>query len=79
MPLRVVAHLAGECAREVAPVRVSRHCGHRDRAVVDGGIAVVNTEIGVYVMLYSSTRPLARKVAAFRDFMIDVVKREWVG
>jgi len=35
--------------------------------------------VGGLVMLYSSTRPLARKVAAFRDFMIDVVKREWVG
>jgi len=30
-------------------------------------------------MLYSSTRPLARKVAAFRDFLSDVTRREWVG
>jgi DNA-binding transcriptional LysR family regulator len=39
----------------------------------------VRVNIGGLVMLYSSTRPLARKVAAFRDFMIGVVKREWVG
>jgi DNA-binding transcriptional LysR family regulator len=39
----------------------------------------VRVNVGGLVMLYSSTRPLARKVAAFRDFMIDVVKREWVG
>lgn len=35
----------------------------------------VRVNVGGLVMLYSSTRPLARKVAAFRDFMIDVVKR----
>jgi len=28
---------------------------------------------------YSSTRPLARKVAAFRDFLVEVTQREWVG
>jgi DNA-binding transcriptional LysR family regulator len=39
----------------------------------------VRVNVGGLVMLYSSARPLARKVAAFRDFMIDVVKREWVG
>jgi hypothetical protein len=35
--------------------------------------------VGGLLMLYSSTRPLARKVAAFRDFLAEVTKREWVG
>lgn len=39
----------------------------------------VHTDVGGLVMLYSSTRPLARKVAAFRDFIVEVTKREWVG
>jgi len=39
----------------------------------------LRVNVGGLVMLYASARPLARKVAAFRDFMIDVVKREWVG
>jgi DNA-binding transcriptional LysR family regulator len=39
----------------------------------------VKVNVGGLVMLYSSTRPLARKVAAFRDFLVDVTKREWVG
>jgi hypothetical protein len=30
-------------------------------------------------MLYSSTRPLARKIAAFRDFLAEVIQREWAG
>jgi DNA-binding transcriptional LysR family regulator len=39
----------------------------------------VRVNAGGLVLLYSSTRPLARKVAAFRDFMVDVTQREWVG
>jgi DNA-binding transcriptional LysR family regulator len=35
--------------------------------------------IGGLVLLYSSTRPLARKVAAFRDFLVEVTQREWVN
>jgi hypothetical protein len=30
-------------------------------------------------MLYSSTRPLAPRIAAFRDFLAEVIQREWVG
>lgn len=36
-------------------------------------------DVGGLVMLYSSTRPLARKVAAFRDFLSEVIQREWVA
>jgi DNA-binding transcriptional LysR family regulator len=39
----------------------------------------VRLNVGGLVMLYSSEPPLARKVAAFRDFMVDVMKREWVA
>jgi DNA-binding transcriptional LysR family regulator len=39
----------------------------------------VRVNVGGLVMLYSSTRPLARKVAAFRDFLVEVTRREWVG
>jgi len=39
----------------------------------------VQVSVGGLVLVYSSTRPLARKVAAFRDFLVDVVQREWVG
>jgi DNA-binding transcriptional LysR family regulator len=39
----------------------------------------VRVNVGGLVLMYSSTRPLARKVAAFRDFLVDVVQREWVG
>jgi DNA-binding transcriptional LysR family regulator len=39
----------------------------------------VRVNVGGLVLLYSSTRPLARKVAAFRDFLVEVMKREWVG
>jgi DNA-binding transcriptional LysR family regulator len=35
--------------------------------------------VGGLVMLYSSTRPLARKIAAFCDFLAEVIEREWVG
>jgi len=37
----------------------------------------IRVQLGGFVMLYSSQRPLARKVAAFRDFMIEATKREW--
>jgi DNA-binding transcriptional LysR family regulator len=39
----------------------------------------VSVNVGGLVMLYSATRPLARKVVAFRDFMVEVIRREWVG
>lgn len=39
----------------------------------------VRLNVGGFVLLYSSTRPLARKVAAFRDFLVEVTQREWVG
>lgn len=39
----------------------------------------MRVDVGGLVLLYSSTRPLARKVAAFRDFLVDVIQREWVG
>lgn len=39
----------------------------------------VSVNVGGLVLLYSSTRPLARKVAAFRDFLVEVIPREWVG
>jgi DNA-binding transcriptional LysR family regulator len=39
----------------------------------------VRVNVGGLVMLYSSTRPLARKISAFRDFLVEVTKREWVG
>jgi len=39
----------------------------------------VRVNVGGLAMLYSSTRPLARKIAAFRDFLVQVVQREWVG
>jgi hypothetical protein len=39
----------------------------------------VNVGVLVLVLLYSSTRPLARKVAAFRDFLVEVTQKEWVG
>jgi len=39
----------------------------------------VRIQLGGFVMLYSSQRPLARKVAAFRDFIIDTARREWGG
>jgi DNA-binding transcriptional LysR family regulator len=42
-------------------------------------LPAVRVNVGGLVMLYSSTRPLARKVAAFRDFMVEVTQREWVG
>ena len=35
--------------------------------------------VGGLVMLYSSTRPVARKIAAFRDFLVEITKKEWVG
>ncbi|MBK8258196.1 MAG: LysR family transcriptional regulator [Polyangiaceae bacterium] len=38
----------------------------------------VSVSVGGLVLLYSSTRPLARKVAAFRDFLVEVIQREWV-
>jgi DNA-binding transcriptional LysR family regulator len=39
----------------------------------------VHVNVGGLVMLYSSTRPLAGKVAAFRDFMVETMKKEWVA
>jgi hypothetical protein len=39
----------------------------------------VRVDVGGLVLLYSSARPLARKVAAFRDFLVEVTRREWVG
>jgi DNA-binding transcriptional LysR family regulator len=39
----------------------------------------VGVNVGGLVLLYSSTRPLARKVAAFRDFLVEVTRREWVS
>jgi len=39
----------------------------------------LRVDVGGLVLLYSSTRPLARKISAFRDFMIEVMQREWVG
>jgi len=42
-------------------------------------LPAVRVNVGGLIMLYSSTRPLARKVAAFRDFIVEVVRREWVG
>ena len=35
--------------------------------------------VGGLVMLYASTRPLARKVTAFRDFLVEFLQREWVS
>lgn len=49
--------------------------------VASGGlirtVPAVRVHAGGLVMLYSARRPLAHKVVAFRDFMIDVVRREW--
>jgi DNA-binding transcriptional LysR family regulator len=42
-------------------------------------LSSVRVNVGGLVLLYSSTRPLARKVAAFRDFLVEVTPREWVG
>lgn len=42
-------------------------------------LPAVSMNVGGLVMLYSSTRPLARKVAAFRDFLVHVMRKEWVG
>jgi DNA-binding transcriptional LysR family regulator len=39
----------------------------------------VKISVGGLILLYSSERPLARKVAAFRDFMVEYTKREWGG
>jgi DNA-binding transcriptional LysR family regulator len=39
----------------------------------------LRVSVGGLLLLYSSTRPLARKIAAFRDFMVEVTQREWVG
>jgi LysR family transcriptional regulator, regulator for bpeEF and oprC len=39
----------------------------------------VSVNVGGLVLMYSSTRPLARKIAAFRDFLVEVIQREWVG
>jgi DNA-binding transcriptional LysR family regulator len=36
----------------------------------------VRVNVGGLVMLYSSTRPLAHKIAAFRDFIAEVVHPE---
>lgn len=37
----------------------------------------LRVNIGGLVMLYSSSRPLARKVAAFRDFLVEAMRSEW--
>ena len=42
-------------------------------------LASVRVNVGGLVLLYSSSRPLARKVAAFRDFLVQVTQREWIG
>jgi len=42
-------------------------------------LPALRATIGGLVMLYSSTRPLARKIAAFRDFLVEVIQREWAG
>jgi DNA-binding transcriptional LysR family regulator len=42
-------------------------------------LPAVRVNAGGLVLLYSSTRPLARKIAAFRDFIVEVTQREWVG
>lgn len=42
-------------------------------------LPAVSADIGGLVLLYSSVRPLAQKVAAFRDFLVEVMPREWVG
>ena len=39
----------------------------------------VRVNVGGLVMLYSSTRPLARKIAVFRDFLVQASQREWMG
>jgi DNA-binding transcriptional LysR family regulator len=42
-------------------------------------LPALRATIGGMVMLYSSTRPLARKIAAFRDFLVEVIQREWTA
>lgn len=42
-------------------------------------LPTVRVGVNGLVMLYSSARPLARKVTAFRDFLVDVIRREWAG
>jgi DNA-binding transcriptional LysR family regulator len=42
-------------------------------------LPALRVNVGGLVMLYSSTRPLARKIAAFRDFLVEVIQKEWVG
>jgi DNA-binding transcriptional LysR family regulator len=42
-------------------------------------LPAICVNVGGLVLLYSSTRPLARKIAAFRDFLVHVMQREWVG
>lgn len=42
-------------------------------------LPAVRVDVGGLVMVYSATRPLARKVEAFRDFLVETVRREWVG
>lgn len=42
-------------------------------------LPAVAANMGGLVLLYSSVRPLARKIAAFRDFLVEVMPREWIG
>lgn len=39
----------------------------------------IRVSVGGLALLYVPTRPLARKIAAFRDFLVDVMQREWAG
>lgn len=41
-------------------------------------IPAVRVHAGGLVLVYSAKRPLARKVAAFRDFLVEVIQRESV-
>lgn len=40
-------------------------------------LPALRAPIGGMVMLYSSKRPLARKISAFRDYLVEVIQREW--
>jgi DNA-binding transcriptional LysR family regulator len=42
-------------------------------------LPAVRLNVGGLMLVYSSIRPVARKVAAFRDFLMEVIQREWVG
>lgn len=72
--VREVARMGGGVA--VMPPFIARP------AVIGGELVRVLPPMriagGQLLLVYSATKPLARKVAAFRDFMVQAVATEWV-